>query len=131
IAIDTLIKDFNSTLDIVQWAITGYILALAIAVPISGWLMNTFNGKRVFVGSVIAFGIISIFIGLSWNIISFIFFRLLQGFSAGIITTLMMTLLVKTAGQDKLGRVMAIVSTPMIFGPILGPIIGGFIVQGA
>lgn len=42
-----------------------------------------------------------------------------------------MTLLVKTAGQDKLGRVMAIVSTPMIFGPIFGPVIGGFIVQGA
>ncbi len=131
IAIDTLIKDFNTTLDIVQWGVTGYVLALAIAVPVSVWLMNKFNGKKVFIGSIIAFGVISVFIGISRGIFSFIFFRLLQGFSAGIITTLMMTLLVKTAGQDKLGRVMAIVSTPMIFGPILGPVIGGFIVQGA
>jgi EmrB/QacA subfamily drug resistance transporter len=118
-------------LDVVQWSITGYVLALAIAVPITGWLMNRFNGKRVFIGAVIAFGLISIFIGFSWDVYSFIFFRLLQGFSAGIITTLMMTLLVKTAGPDMLGRIMAIVSTPMIFGPIFGPVLGGFIVQGA
>ncbi len=131
IAIDQLTRDFNTTLHIIQWAITGYVLALAVAVPVSGWLMNQFNGKRVFTGAVIAFGIISALVGISWDISSFICFRLLQGFSAGVITTLMFTLLVKTAGQDNLGRVMAIVSTPMIFGPILGPVIGGFIVQGA
>lgn len=131
IAIDKLTKDFSTTLDIIQWAITGYVLALAVAVPVSGWLMNKFNGKKIFIGAVIAFGIISVLVGVSWDISSFIFFRLLQGFSAGVITTLMFTLLVKTAGQENLGRVMAIVSTPMIFGPILGPVIGGFIVQGA
>ncbi|WP_416298262.1 MDR family MFS transporter [Paenibacillus illinoisensis] len=131
IAIDKLTKDFSTTLDIIQWAITGYVLALAVAVPVSGWLMNKFNGKKIFIGAVIAFGIISVLVGVSWDIFSFIFFRLLQGFSAGVITTLMFTLLVKTAGQENLGRVMAIVSTPMIFGPILGPVIGGVIVQGA
>ncbi|GGP16690.1 MDR family MFS transporter [Oceanobacillus neutriphilus] len=131
IAIDQLIRDFSTTLDIVQWSITGYVLALAIAVPVSGWLMNKFNGKKIFIGAVIAFGVISVFIGISWDVMSFIFFRLLQGFSAGVITTLMMTLLVKTAGQENVGRVMAIVSTPMILGPILGPVIGGFIIHGA
>lgn len=131
IAIDKLTKDFNTTLDTIQWAITGYVLALAIAVPVSGWLMNKFNGKKIFIGAVIAFGVTSVFAGISWDISSFIFFRLLQGFSAGIITPLMSTLLVKTAGQENLGKVMAIVSIPMIFGPILGPVIGGFIVQGA
>ncbi|MDO7905671.1 MDR family MFS transporter [Paenibacillus sp. JX-17] len=131
IAIDKLTKDFNTTLAIVQWAVTGYVLALAAAVPVSGWLMNQFNGKKIFIGAVIAFGITSVFAGASWDISSFILFRLLQGFSAGVITTLMFTLLVKIAGQENLGRIMAIVSTPMIFGPILGPVIGGFIVQGA
>ncbi|GGH80754.1 EmrB/QacA subfamily drug resistance transporter [Pullulanibacillus pueri] len=131
IAIHQLSKDFNTTLDTIQWSITGYVLALAMAIPVSGWLMNKFNGKTIFIGSSIAFGVISVFVGVSWNISSFIFFRLLQGFSAGIITLLMSTLLVKTAGQENIGKVMAIVSTPMIFGPILGPVIGGFIVQGA
>ena len=131
IAIDTLSKDFHTTLDTIQWAITGYVLALAIAVPVSGWLMNRFNGKKIFIGAVIAFGLISVLAGISRDISSFIFFRLLQGFSAGIIATLMSTLLVQTAGPENVGKVMAIVSTPMILGPILGPVIGGFIVQGA
>lgn len=131
IAVDKLNKDFDTTLHTIQWAITGYVLALAIAVPVSGWLMNKFNGKKVFIGAVLAFGATSILAGISWNVNSFILFRLLQGFSAGIITPLMSTLLVKTAGQENLGKVMAIVSTPMIFGPILGPVIGGFIVQSA
>lgn len=126
-----LTRKQNGNLDTIQWAITGYVLALAIAVPVSGWFMNKFNGKKIFIGAVIAFGVISVFAGMSWNISSFIFFRLLQGFSAGIITPLMSTLLVKTAGPENIGKVMAIVSTPMIFGPILGPVIGGLIVQGA
>ncbi|QIW80740.1 MDR family MFS transporter [Bacillus tequilensis] len=131
IAIDKLNQDFSTTLDTIQWSITGYVLALAIAVPVSGWLMNKFNGKKILIGAVIAFGVISVFTGISWDISSFILFRLLQGFSAGIITPLMSTLLVKTAGPENIGKVMAIVSTPMILGPILGPVIGGFIVQAA
>lgn len=63
IAIDKLTKDFNTTLDTIQWSVTGYVLALAIAVPVSGWLMNKYNGKKIFIGSVIAFGVISVFEG--------------------------------------------------------------------
>ena len=131
IAIKQLNHTFNSSLDIVQWGITGYVLALAIAVPLSGWFMNQFNGKKVFILAMAAFGLTSILAGVSWNIIVFNIFRILQGFSAGVITTLMFTLLVKTAGQDHIGKVMAVVSTPMIFGPILGPVLGGFIIHFA
>ncbi|MEL0537789.1 MFS transporter [Staphylococcus debuckii] len=129
IAINHLIKDFHSSLNIIQWAITGYMLALAIAVPVSGWLMNRFNSKAVFINATVIFGAISLIIGLSTNVYLFVILRLIQGFSAGVITTLMMSLLVKVAGQDKIGRVMAIVSTPMIFGPIFGPVLGGFLTQ--
>lgn len=131
IAIKQLNHTFNSSLDIVQWGITGYVFALVIAVPLSGWFMNQFNGKKVFILAMAAFGLTSILAGVSWNIIVFNIFRILQGFSAGVITTLMFTLLVKTAGQDHIGKVMAVVSTPMIFGPILGPVLGGFIIHFA
>ncbi|MBO0453304.1 MULTISPECIES: MDR family MFS transporter [Enterococcus] len=131
IAIDQLTKNFHTTLGTIQWAITGYVLALAIAVPLAGWMMNHFDGKKIFIGAVILFGVTSVLAGISWNVVSFIVFRLLQGFTAGIITPLMSTLLVKTAGPENIGQVMAIVSTPMIFGPILGPVLGGFIVQAA
>lgn len=131
IAIDQLTRNFHTNLATIQWAITGYVLALAIAVPIAGWLMNRFDGKKIFIAAVILFGFTSVLAGISWSVTSFIVFRLLQGFTAGIITPLMSTLLVKTAGPENIGRVMAIVSTPMIFGPILGPVLGGFIVQAA
>lgn len=83
IAIDILNKDFHTTLDIIQWAITGYVLALAMAVPVSGWLMNHFNGKKIFIGAVAAFGIISVLVGLSWNISSFIFFAYCKDLAPG------------------------------------------------
>lgn len=129
IAIDDLTKYFDTSLNFIQWGVTGYILAMAVAVPFSGWLMDHFDGKRVYISAVVTFGIISVLTGLSPNIFWFILFRLVQGFSAGIISTLMATLLVKTTGQDKIGRVMAIVSIPMILGPILGPVVGGFIIH--
>lgn len=129
IAINDLTKYFDTSLNFIQWGVTGYILAMAVAVPFSGWLMDHFDGKRVYISAVITFGIVSVLTGLSPNIFWFILFRLIQGFSAGIISTLMATLLVKTTGQDKIGRVMAIVSIPMILGPILGPVVGGFIIH--
>ncbi|MFV0559454.1 MAG: DHA2 family efflux MFS transporter permease subunit [Enterococcus sp.] len=129
IAIKQLTLEFDASLDLIQWGITGYVLALAMAVPVAGWLMNRWNGKKIFLGAVLLFGITSILTGISWNSTSFILFRFVQGFSAGIITPLMSTLLVKTAGKENIGRVISIVTTPMIFGPILGPVLGGFILQ--
>lgn len=122
-------QDFHTSLEIVQWVITGYVLALAVAVPVSGWLMDKFNGKRVLLYAELAFILSSVLAGLSWNIESFIYFRVLQGASAGIIIPLMTTLLMKVAGPDKLGRLMAVVGTPIIIGPLLGPVIGGFLIQ--
>ncbi|WP_210126223.1 DHA2 family efflux MFS transporter permease subunit [Staphylococcus sp. GDY8P85P] len=129
IAIKQLNHTFGTTLDIVQWGITDYVLALALIIPIAGWLVNQYNGKYVFISASILFGMTSVLAGISWNVESFIIFRIIQGMSAGVITTLMFTLLIKTTGQDHIGKVMAIVSTPMIFGPILGPVIGGVIIH--
>ncbi|MFZ1657167.1 MAG: DHA2 family efflux MFS transporter permease subunit [Lactococcus raffinolactis] len=129
IAVKQLTQDFSTTIGMIQWAMTGYILALALAVPITGWLMLRFDGKKVLILSVLVFGLTSVLVGFSWKISLFIFFRLLQGFSAGIITPLMSTLLVKTAGPENIGKVIAIVTTPMIFGPIFGPVLGGLLIE--
>lgn len=78
IAIDKLTRDFNTTLDTIQWSITGYVLALAMAVPVSGWIMNKYNGKKIFVGAVFAFGIISFLlelVGVSQHSFSFVCFK--------------------------------------------------------
>ncbi|MFX3616455.1 MAG: MDR family MFS transporter [Sporolactobacillus sp.] len=131
IAVNQLNTDFHTTLSMVQWTVTGFILAMGAAAPFSGWLVNRFSGKFVYLWSELFFGIASLLSGISWNIDSLIIFRLLQGFAAGLIMPLLFTLLVDSVGSDKMGRIMAIVGVPMTLGPMVGPIIGGLIVQYA
>lgn len=131
IAISDLTHDFNATLKTIQWGITGYTLAIGIAVPIAGWLMNQFNSKWIYIYALIVFAVMSLCVALSGTVQLFILFRVFQGLSGGIISTLMMTLLVKVTDQSYLNRIIAIVTTPMILGPMLGPILGGMIVEYA
>lgn len=129
IAIKHLSNDFSIGLDLIQWVITGYVLSMAISVPLVGWTVQRFNGKWLMTGANIVFLAASIASGFSWNINSLIIFRIVQGFSAGFIMTLVTTLCVEIAGRDRMGRMMSTVGLPMILGPILGPVIGAVIVQ--
>lgn len=129
IAINHLSKDFSTGLDTIQWVITGYVLATAIAVPIAGWAVQKYNGKWLIIGANLIFLIGSIASGLSWNITSLIAFRVLQGFSAGFILPLLSTLIVGISGKEYMGRIMSVVGIPIVLGPILGPVIGAMIVQ--
>lgn len=131
IAINKLQSDLHTSLNTIQWAITGYVLALAIAVPICGYFVNHFNGKKVLQWATIGFGIFSLLSGQAWDVQTFILFRIFQGFSAGFVILLMSTLLMRLAPRDQIGQLMAVVSTPIIIGPIIGPVIGGAIVQYA
>ena len=67
IAVKQLTQDFSTTIGMIQWAMTGYILALALAVPISGWLMLRFDGKKVLILSVLVFGLTSVLVGFKKN----------------------------------------------------------------
>jgi EmrB/QacA subfamily drug resistance transporter len=129
IALNDFSKAFDTSLDHIQWIVTGYVLATGIAVPFSGWLIQRFDGKKVYIAAQIVFLIGSVTSGLSWNLASMIVFRLIQGFSAGLIMPLLTTLLIQAAGQEKLGRLMSIVGLPIVLGPILGPVIGGVLVD--
>ncbi|MFT8477420.1 MAG: MDR family MFS transporter [Liquorilactobacillus sp.] len=129
IAIHTLVKDLNSSVEIVQWTITGYVLAIGVAVPFSSWLLNKFDGKLVFLMGEILFAVGSLLSALSPNINFLIGARLVQGFAGGLIMPILTTLLVQTAGQKVMGQMMATVGLPMILGPLFGPILGGVIIK--
>lgn len=129
IALNHLVNSFNTSLSTVQWVVTGYLLAMVVAVPFTGWLTDKFGGKNVFLGAELLFGIMSLAAGLSGSINVLIGFRFVQGFSAGLITPLLTTLLVDIAGTSMMGRLMAVVGLPVLLGPILGPVFGGVIVQ--
>ncbi|SEH10421.1 DHA2 family efflux MFS transporter permease subunit [Thermoleophilum album] len=131
VAIRTLAEEFSSPLTTIQWVATAYTLALATVIPISGWASERFGTKRLYVGSVALFALGSALCGLAWSDTSLIAFRILQGLGGGLIMPVGMTILTRAAGPHRLGRVMSIVGVPMLIAPIVGPILGGWLVDHA
>jgi EmrB/QacA subfamily drug resistance transporter len=129
VAIKTLAVDFNTTLSTIQWVATGYTLALATVIPLTGWGADRFGTKRLYITSIILFVCGSALAGAAWNAGSLIFFRVLQGLGGGMLMPVGMTILTRAAGPQRVGRVMAIIGVPMLLGPIFGPILGGWLVD--
>ncbi len=132
IAIDTLAREFDEPVSTIQWVATGYLLALAVAIPLTGWAQGRFGGKRLWITALTLFLLGSVLCAVAWDATSLIAFRILQGFGGGIMFPLMQSLAVQAAcGRVKgLGRLMAVVTVPIALGPIIGPVIGGAILDG-
>ncbi|WMJ89132.1 MDR family MFS transporter [Anaerocolumna sp. MB42-C2] len=129
VAIHTIADDMKAAVSAVQFVTTGYILAMGLVVPISGWATKRFGCKRLYIFSLVIFLIGSVCTMLSWSLESMIVFRVIQGVGAGLLMPVLQTELVQVSGGHNVGRIMAIVSIPSLLGPILGPVLGGIIVN--
>jgi EmrB/QacA subfamily drug resistance transporter len=131
VALESLVRDFGASVTSVQWVATGYLLALAIVIPLSGWATDRFGGKRVWIVSIGMFLAGSMLAGAAWSLGSLIFFRVLQGLGGGMIMPVGMTLITRAAGRGRVGRVMGVLGVQQVLGPVLGPVIGGLLVEDA
>jgi EmrB/QacA subfamily drug resistance transporter len=131
VALETLSRELHAPLSTIQWVSTGYLLSLALVIPLTGWMSERYGAKRIWMVSVALFGIGSALCGAAWNAESLIVFRILQGLGGGMIMPVGMALLAQTAGPSRVGRVMSVIGVPMLLGPILGPVLGGLIVDNA
>ncbi len=129
IAINHLSQDFDAPLTQIQWVATGYLLALATVIPLTGWAADRFGTKRLYITSLVLFLAGSALSGMAWSADSLIAFRVLQGLGGGMIMPAGMTILTQAAGPERIGRVMSVVGAPMLLGPILGPVLGGWLVD--
>jgi EmrB/QacA subfamily drug resistance transporter len=129
VALPTLAKDFRVSITTIQWVATGYLLALALVTPVSGWAVDRFGAKRIWMTSTALFVIGSSLCGLAWSANSLIFFRVLQGLGGGMLLPVGQSMLARAAGPQRMGRVMSIIGVPLVMGPILGPVLGGLIVS--
>jgi len=129
VAINTLAREFDTSLSTIQWVATGYTLALATVIPVSGWAADRFGTKRLYLMSIALFLLGSMLSGLAWSAETLIAFRVLQGLGGGMLMPAGMTILTREAGPARVGRVMAIIGVPMLLGPIIGPILGGWLVD--
>jgi EmrB/QacA subfamily drug resistance transporter len=129
LALHTLVVKLHSNDGTIQWVTTGYLLAMAVAIPFTGWAESRWGGKRVWMTALVLFVLGSVLSALAWSDTSLIGFRVIQGFAAGLIFPLMQTLGVKAAGGHASPKLIATVSVPLALGPILGPVIGGVILN--
>jgi EmrB/QacA subfamily drug resistance transporter len=129
VALHTLGRDLNATLTSVQWVATGYLLAMSTVSPLAGWAVERFGARKVWIISIVLFLAGSTLSGLAWSIDTLVGFRVLQGLGGGMIVPVGQTILAQAAGPERMGRLMSIVGVPMMLGPVLGPVLGGFLVQ--
>ncbi len=129
VALDTLGHDLHSTVSEIQWVITGYLLSLAAVIPVTGWAARRFGAKRVYMTSLVLFTAGSALCATATTTPELVLFRILQGAGGGMIMPLAMLIMAQVAGPGRIGRVMPIVSMPAMLAPILGPVVGGLILE--
>ncbi|PAS98817.1 MAG: MFS transporter [Candidatus Dactylopiibacterium carminicum] len=109
------------------WVITSYAVGEAITVPLTGWLAARFGAVKVFVGSMILFGVFSIICGLSTSIGLLVVARVFQGLCGGPLMPLSQTLLLRIFPKSKAGAAIALWSMTTLVAPVVGPILGGWL----
>ena len=109
------------------WVITSYAVAEAITVPLTGWFTQRYGSVKVFVIAMAAFGIFSGLAGLSSSLGFLVFARILQGMAGGPLMPLSQTLLLRIFPKEKAGAATGIWAMTTLVGPVLGPILGGWI----
>ncbi|RED59330.1 DHA2 family efflux MFS transporter permease subunit [Cohnella lupini] len=129
VAIPVLAVDFNSTLSIIQWTITGYALAQAAVIPLAGWLSDRFGAKRIFIISIILFTIGSILCAFATTADQLIFFRILQGLGGGMVMPIAFSMTYRLSPPDKVGRIMGLMGIPVLLAPALGPVVSGYLID--
>jgi EmrB/QacA subfamily drug resistance transporter len=131
VALETLGRELHSTLADIQWVITGYMLALAAVIPVTGWAARRFGPRRLYLLSLVLFTAGSALCGFAGSTTELIVFRVLQGIGGGMLLPVGQMMMAGAAGPKRMGRVMGVVAVPAMLAPILGPTIGGLIVDNA
>src|SRR5262245_57732563 len=131
VALETLARDFHTSIATIQWVTTAYLLALAMVIPLSGWAIERYGARAAWTAALALFTLGSILCGLAWSAGSLIAFRVVQGLGGGMIVPVMQTTLARAAGPARLPRVMAVIGVPAMLAPVLGPVLGGLLVSNA
>ncbi|WP_174802876.1 DHA2 family efflux MFS transporter permease subunit [Martelella limonii] len=129
LALEAIRSDLAAPLSSVQWVATGYLIALAVSLPLTGWLGRRFGDGRLWKASILAFVLASIVCALAQTVTQLIGARCLQGLAAGLMVPAGQAVLASIAERRQLGRLMGIVGFAIALGPALGPAFGGVLID--
>jgi len=109
------------------WALTSYLVANAVVLPITGWLANYFGRKRLLMSSVIGFTMSSFMCGFAPNLAWLVLFRIVQGLTGGVLQPVSQAVMLEAFPQDQRGKAMGFWGLGIVVAPMLGPVLGGWL----
>src|SRR5438552_7732703 len=127
VALPHMQADLSASQDQINWVLTSYIVASAIALPISGWLADRIGRKRLLLISVVCFTVASVLCATATSLTEMVIFRAFQGVSGAFIVPLAQATLFDINPREKHGQAMALFGGGLMIGPILGPVLGGWL----
>src|SRR6202046_1337600 len=130
VSLSSLGAELHASLSAIQWVTSGYLLALALMLPLTGWLVDRIGAKALYLRCFVAFTLSSTLCGVAWSANSLIAFRVLQGMSGGLLAPMVQMMMARAAGKH-MARVIGYAAVPIMLGPLLGPVIAGAILQFA
>lgn len=131
LAFPKIMTALRADLDDMQWVQTGYMIVAAVMMPSVGWLGSHLGNRKLYLLSVGGFVSSSILCGMAWNVTSLITFRLVQAVCAGPMFPITQVILFQTFPENKRGLAMGVSSLGFSFGPMIGPILGGYLLEYA
>jgi EmrB/QacA subfamily drug resistance transporter len=126
VSLDTLSSAFHAPLGTIQWVTSGYLLALALTLPLSGWLVDRAGARRIFLGCFAGFIVCSVLSGFATSVQLLILCRVLQGIAGGLLAPMMQMMMARHAGRH-MARVIGVAAMPVMVGQMFGPSLGGVI----
>lgn len=129
VALQEIMHGVGATLQNIDWVVTGYMLTMVIAMPVSGWLGNVLGRRNLYALGIGLFTLGSALAGLSWNFPSLVAFRLLQGFGGGLMMPTAQAILFEAHPPEQRGTAMGLFGLGAILGPAIGPTLGGWLVD--
>lgn len=127
VALPYMQGSLNAGTEEVTWVLTSYLVSNAVVLPMTGWLSRMFGRKRFLMTCIVLFTLASLACGAAPNLASLIFFRILQGAAGGALIPISQAILMETFPPQQQGMAMAIFGVGAMFGPIVGPALGGWI----
>ncbi|MET0412704.1 MAG: DHA2 family efflux MFS transporter permease subunit, partial [Polyangiaceae bacterium] len=129
VALNDIRASFGTPIDQIGWISVGYMMANIVVIPLTGWLQRRFGFKRYFVFSLLVFTAASVLCGFAWNLWSLVFFRVLQGIGGGAIIPTAQGILFARYPRREHAMAGALYGLGAITGPLLGPTIGGYLIE--
>lgn len=129
VALPAMRASLGASQDEINWVLTSYIVAAAIATPLTGWFSDRFGRRNLLLFAVVGFTVSSLLCGVAGSLVQMVLFRVMQGVCGAMMVPLAQATMMDINPREKLGQAMALFGAGIMFGPIIGPTLGGWLTE--